>query len=421
MANPCSSGVGAANPGAGAVGFLTNIAVSAFLTRIGLGWLAAVTGALPQFAFDVDDFCVDGQPALPTITAADVLALANPLLDPNAGAAGIKVKDLVLHYLWYELCHCASVSTPQPATVQAPPDVIGYGYPSTDACIETPVCTRDGANDFVNGTNPIGIAWPFTPPSGIDCYTYAVVLPTQVRLVVDRVRGATGVHDDPFRVNYSFTYNVLVNVFPNTSQGPAPGVTVLAAGDHFETTLTVPPTVKAFQANIKAVNNNSADTFTFKIYAYCNTLPAPTGNECCPPDPSIAAAIADLAAQLQIVKATADLVQRQAAPFAYVLGDSNNFLSGTGHIDLVGALGCLVVVQALPDNYGIVDGEVDELYTDSWINFGTGTFSGPRRWIRGYSQLHFPRNPGVFDRVSYTLRPGVQVGITPVLPEAQTF
>lgn len=417
MSNPCSSGVGAPNPGAGAVQFLTNIAVAAFLTRIGFGWLGTIAGALPQFSFNVSDFCENGQPDLPVITTDDVLALSNPLLVEEFGPASLKVRDIVLHYLWYDLCHCATVSTPNPPAIQDPPDVVGYGNTGTDACL-----TGDSeaiAYQYVsgNGSSPFGLWWSSTS-SDFGHYTHSTTInPRTVRLVLHRTRSATGEHEDPFKLAISFSNTLNTNIEPAQYH-------LAVAGDDFDQTFSVPTGAHSVQANFQPGtietqpdHENANDIFTATWYAYCDSLPGPPTLECCPPDPNIAAALAALRADLVVAKQQIDLIQRQAAPFGFITGISHGGLTGNGHINVADLIGVKIAVQVVPSYIGFDVGDTYELFTDSWINWGNNIWMSPRELIRGYNQLSVPRNAGLFTWISYTLQPGLQIALVELTRE----
>lgn len=406
MGNPCSSGNGVPNPGSGAVAFLTNLAVSAFLTRLGLGWLGTVAGALPQFAFDVADFCRDGQPALPTITADDVLALAAPLLNPQAGPAGIKVRDLVLHYLWYELCHCESVSTPSPPAVQSPPDVIGYG----SAVDQTTVCligehTSNVWTDPITGhEKAIGLArWGSGAPTATGSDATKTVRRANIKGT--KVFGATGTHEDPWTVNVYWTGRSATPIIKTTTYSIT-GVTVDIWEDAPAGALELRP---AFVVN----TSNSADSVDGDIDCYCDAVPLARDTECCPPDASALAAIAALQSELDVIKDQVDLIQRQSVPFAYVAGTNHSGLTGDGHIDVADLIGCQLTLQApFPDWLGFETGDTYEYFTESWINWSVGPRAAPREFIRSGVQLSFPRNAGLYTRISYSLKPGIHLAIT---------
>lgn len=410
MGTPCSSGVGAPNPGSGAVAFLTNLAISGLLVKYDLGWLAGITGALGQFAFDVDDFCTDGQPALPTITADDVLALANPLLNPGNTAAALKVRDLVLHYLWFELCHCVSVSTPSAPAAQTPPDVVGYGQSGSDPCMTSPACDVHYKFDNINGSTRTGGLWWAGNSSASSCTAAsATVTPRTIRLVVHRTRAATGEHEDPFHMHLAFQ-----TLF---STSPSGIVDVHAPGDDYDGTFAVPPGTTSFyvtfvpgEIETQPDHENADDFFHVQAFAYCDQLPgAPTGG-CCPPDTGLIDAISQLRTQV-------DLIQRQAVPFGYIEGATHYDLSGNGHIDVADLIGCKVVMTTIPTDMGRDIGEVDEVFSDSWINWADALGDGPAVRLRGEQQLSFPRAAGLFTRIAYSLRPGLVVAIVELVRE----
>lgn len=418
MANPCSSGDGVPNPGAGVVSFLTNLAVSAFLSRLGLGWLATVAGALPQFAFDTAEFCSNGQPDLPEITAEDVLALANPFTNPAAGAAGIKVRDLVLHYLWYELCHCEDVDTPSPPAVQDPPDIVGYGQPGSEPCLSTPDCTVTYTYDFIFGSSPAASLWWASNSSAAGCGAFSqTITPRAVKYTVHRERGASGEHEDPFHFRISFQ-----NVFSTT---PSNYVDVYAPGDDWEGTYTLSPGVtRTFvtfvpgETETQPEHENELDIMHVQGFLYCDELPGGPTTACCPPDAGILDAINQLRSELALVRTDTTLIQRQGVPFSYVDGDSHFPLTGTGVVTFSEpVLGVRIDLMAVPDRIGQEVGGIYEVFTSSWINFLKDFDPQPRIFLRGFTQLVFPPAAGAMTGLSYTLEPGLSINVTELLRE----
>lgn len=416
MGNPCGAGTGQPKPGAGAVAIVTNLLVSAILSRYGYGWLSAIVGAIPALSFDVEDFCTDGQPALPEITADDVLALLNPFVNPNNPAATLKVKDVVLHYLWYELCDCVGTIPTPPDDPQTPPDVVGVGDVGTDACLTKPTQHIAYEHAFITGSVQWGnIKWgqysSNDPSNGFD----PAVTVRSVKISFHRNRAATGVHEDPWHAfwvfqNGNLSYPDIVQEFH------------VSGTDDYEAVLSVPTGYNSgfgqlFPSNSNAEDqDNPDDIFDITVSGFCYSLPA-TAQECCPPDPSLLSAIAQLQSDLALVKSQADLIQRQAAPFGYVEGDSHTGLTGTGHIEVADLLGVKIALQVIPSYIGYEVGETYEVFTESWINWANNVWAAPRERIRGYTQLSFPRNAGVYTRINYTLQPGLQIALIELVRE----
>lgn len=410
MANPCSSGIAQPKPGVGVIVALTSTAASLLLERRGYGWLSALLGFLTNVSVDPTDFCQNGQPELPDFTATDANAMLN-LFPPDELATAIgKIKDIVLHYLWYDICDCVGGTTTPPSTPQAPIDVTGYGSIGTDPCLENGGLSNEYTKtEFGSGRLIAELDWGiganFSPSTGED----NTVTVRRVHWTVHRTRGATGTHEDPFFVQRRWT---------QAHQGsPQLVETVAISGDDYDETVDVPSGYSGFAPWGWPTTENAADTLTGTAEGFCDVPPTQDASGCCPTDANIIAALAQLQEQLAITKTQVDLIQRQSVPFAYVEGDSHSGLSGNGHFVVSGLIGIRVVLTSFPDWLGYEVGDTFEYFTESWINFSTSGVSSPRQWIRGSDQAFFPRNAGVYNLVSYSLKPGLTATIIELIRE----
>lgn len=411
MGNPCSSGIGLAKPGSGSVAFLTNLAIGVVLARYGYEWLATIVTALPAASFDTDSFCNNGQPALPTITESDLIALSNPVLLADFAPAAQKVKDVALYYLWYELCYCQTGTTPEPSAAQTPVDVVAVGSASSGCATLAEAGTETWD---VGGTLPQYLfagRWAWGPrASGSHTYDFPSLTIRKVHTFGSRTRGGSGTHDSPMEIRFRWTDISIATVYRETHL-------VSDSADSWDFTDIAPPNAEYCEVAIKVSNINTADSVTYDGMAFCDDLPTGGFSGCCPPDTSIAAAIAALQADLALAKTQIDLIQRQGVPFGFVEGSTHGGLTGNGHVTVADLIGAKIVLQTIPDYIGYQVGDTYEVFTDSWINWGNGGYSAPREWIRGYLQMSFPRNAGTYDSISYSLAPGLEIAIVELLRE----
>lgn len=409
--NPCGSGDASPRAGVGQVLEITSAAIQVLLDLRGYRWLSLLVGILPSFAFHPGQYCFDGPPERPTITPADALALLNLSPADELATATQKLRDLVAHYIWWDVCECSGATTVFPSDPQSPITVTGGPGDVGSVCgtdFTNPQAWVHPSGSPTTSYNMIDYHWLNSYSDGgpgtsvTDCKA--------IRLIVDRTRGATGVHESPMLLHVRF-WDIYTG-------GPMIVQEYSIPTDHFEVDVLTRgyPYVYA-DGYFTITTENSADTIAIVTKCVCTATPTRTPLDCCPPDPNIANLIALLQADLTNVRTQVDLIQRQAVPFAYIEQTAVTGLTGHGHLNVTGLIGCIVAIEDLPNDAGLVDGDTQEVYADSWINWSVGSDTSPREWIRGFSQLSMPRNAGVFTRISYTLRPGVVVSITPLVRE----
>jgi hypothetical protein len=111
------------------------------------------------------------------------------------------------------------------------------------------------------------------------------------------------------------------------------------------------------------------------------------------------------------------LVQRQAVPFAYVPGTAHNGLSGHGELSVSGLLGAKITPSAIPSWAGVVSGDPDALWLDSWINWGNADGWTSREFLRASPYVSLPQLAGQFTKIGYSLAPGLTVDLVELLRE----
>ncbi len=121
--------------------------------------------------------------------------------------------------------------------------------------------------------------------------------------------------------------------------------------------------------------------------------------------------------KLNILDSMTQLIQRQAVPFAYLLGTPSVGLIGAGDIAAQGILGCSVTITAQPPGHGqTADNPKRAIPKLGAIQFKT---------VDGFTderQLHYAQQlvldaPPLSTALHYTLAPGVTATITPLLRE----
>jgi len=178
-------------------------------------------------------------------------------------------------------------------------------------------------------------------------------------------------------------------------------------------TVTADPAKSIFELwvdNTTGTGGSKVDGST--IEAFCGgAAPGGTQQPCCPPD---AATQAQLDQILQLVT----IIQRQAAPFAYVYGANHTALSGHGSFAVSALIGVSVDVTTLPASYGQRDGSPVELFDIGYVTLGTADGYETSRRIDHDGALVLPPAAGAFTSVGYTLSPGVVVSIRELVRES---
>jgi hypothetical protein len=412
MANPCSSGTAEPRDTTPVVVWITTASITLIIGKYVGPWLSTFASAVGDIAFDPDEFCQSGQPALPEITASDVLALLSSFTNPLAGAAGLKLRDLVLYYLWYELCQCVGGTTTPAAD---PQDEVPIG--SGPADISPTVCaTGDPVVDqewnHAGSTDEYGPFFFVWGPNAVGGHTweYPTLNVLKARAFGHKFYSASGPHDNPFTVKFTWGNVNLSTVIRQTEYE--------IVGSDWDIEELSPPGAEQVRLSWQSVQDNDQDTMSGNIEGFCAGVAGSDRLGCCPPDPNIAVALAQLTAQLELVKLQVDLIQRQGVPFGYVPGGFHSDLSGNDVLTFDDpVIGVKIIASAVPDDVGLQTGDEPERFTDSWVNFSSGGDRAGRIRITNLPLLLFPPAAGVFDQLSYSLRPGLTISVLELLRE----
>jgi hypothetical protein len=315
------------------------------------------------------------------------------------------INNLTKAYLWYSICQCTSGATPTPAAPPAPPanlPGINPGQVVTspanacahfDSLATTATDQANGGNYMINQGDLSLPAFPLYPlPTGST---------TAVLVVHDLVNGA---HHGDQAYQYAF-FDSARSAISTTTPFISSGVT----NTH---TLAIPSNAVYFllTSELGAVTF-STDNLQATLDVYCGgALPGGQSSPCCPPDP-----IANGLLQQAIALIT--LIQRQIAPFGYILSTVHPLLTGTGSFAVSGLLGLQVTVTAGLPTAGSAAGTPVEYFTDSFVSLGTADGYPRSQRIDHSPQLWLPPDAGAFTLVGYTLRPGLTATITEVTRE----
>lgn len=125
---PCPYGTQPAS-GAPAIALVTDAAIAAACTLIGMPWLAVLFAPLVGYAIDVGALCGSGPPPMPLVTNDDLLS------DASSRVAALQSS------LWYTLCECKP-GTPSPVPYPLPTGSKPTGWPDepTYSCDPANLC-----------------------------------------------------------------------------------------------------------------------------------------------------------------------------------------------------------------------------------------------------------------------------------------
>lgn len=399
MTAACGGGTSAPLPEYNRLIYIAPSMVAAFLNNIPTPWAVALAGAIGALTYEASTFCTVDPPAIPTFTAADTENMLHPEDIANFLPSLGKFKDLVGHYLWYQVCQCTSGTMGSPGTPPAAPS---------------------GGATF----NPPAIA-PITP-SGQPCatHTYSVVIPGSPTIVqVDEFAlnaATTYMTADAYFTDFTdtsvtqdtndFFLDASNNLFGGLLVGHTSGG---LGGNIHHREVTVSSSWRRYRVRYQGTTGAAPLPVTLVYNEYCGTTPGGGGGSInpCPPDPVVQMLLDNI---LSLVT----LIQRQAVPFANVDGAVHAGLSGSGEISVQGLIGCRVTLTATPSNVGIESGDPLTVWNAGWINWGDAHGFLKREFIATSPFQTFPRAAGQYTRIGYSLSPGVVATVTEIVRES---
>ena len=397
MTNPCASGVSEPKSGIAAAVVVDQQYLETILPAA-LSWLYPYLPWMHGLEIgNVAAFCAADPPTFTLPSAGDFYNFVTSTQIQQASAVSEFIENITKYYLWFTLCKCHTGSPSAPA---APPS-----EPSGLVAINPPDIVRLPSN---SGTpcyvlSSVGLAIG----TGNQQHVYSEFIPG------DALRVEVTAHSVPTGANHPTVPFDLKWYTSGAATYPAGLLSTtthtLVSGATITFTEDVPVGARSAEVITKPPSN-STDLFQFTGNVFCTpplTAPAPTP---CPPDPAVR----------QLLKQIYDLltiVQRQAAPFAYVYGTNHTGLTGDGSITVFGLIGVSVDVTTLPDSYGRSDGTPEQLFDLGYVTLGSSDGYETSRRIDHDGTLVIPPSCGLFTVIGYTLAPGVAVSIRELVRE----
>jgi hypothetical protein len=331
---------------------------------------------------------------MPTITADDLFNLIRPTKWSLGVLAAEKVTQLAQVYTWYTFCQCISGGTPAaPAGPAAPSGAPQLNPPAYVTAPNAPAPCQRNVGASYNDPSACGtggctlLADPFN----------AGITPTTVSFRGRRVAAGASHPAASARITWLKDLTTLSTELWNFPYG--------------DTTFDrpVPPTATSFR--FEAVyGGTSTDLWGAQYEVYCGPPPGQASFSQCGPD-------ARTLGLLEQIWNLVQLIQRQAAPFSYVLGTQYAGLTGRGQLPIEGCIGVKVELASIPNWAGVAVGDPDTLWLDSWINWGNSDGWLPREFLRAAPHLSFPPLPGQYDTIGWSLADGLSVTITELIRE----
>lgn len=393
----CSSGISRAKAGVASSMIIDQQYIQNLLPS-GLAWLYPyLPWAHGLEIGSVSTFCAAQPPTFTTPTAAEIYSFISQGPIGDFITVNKFIEDVTKYYLWFQLCECASVTTP---AASAPPSSPG-SLPAVNPGGVVALPVSSSCDTFTVTPFTLGAAQTNTVLAYDGRFT-----PTAQKVSITLNSSAVGSNHPTVTSDVQFIGAVSPAITPVLLTTTAVTVT---SGAIRTDTYDIPQGTRGVLVR-GTWGSTSSDTFTTSGAYYCGPTPTQPAATPCPPDPAVR----------QLLKQIYDLltlVQRQSSPFSYVYGSSHTFLSGAGQFSVQGIIGVSVSILTLPSNYGVAAGNPDVHFGLGTIQLGTFDGFEHSRQLEFDGLLMLPPQAGAFTRVGYSLAPGVEVQINELLRE----
>lgn len=404
----CSPSTSEPKPGVADAVVISSFVLAATIAKK-IPWLTdAIAATATLINLHLSDFCSIDPPADPGLSGLDMVAImtlgnANP--DPGPM---LRMNQLIQRAIWNDVCQCAAGGPPAITLPASPPSGSPVLNPPT--VTNQPVVGNCFAVSIPSLQNIDTVTHYYT--SGADSTTLAQFpLPQGAAYMTVSAQAST-----PGATPYdrSFTFSLFnaagAGVSPVASVDVGPVGNPAGAPQTKSVTIAIPATaVSFFVSSIVQGGGVKTGTFAVQFSISCGGLAGQPQNPCCPPDPTATGLLASI---LQMVT----LIQRQAAPFAYIPGATHTGLSGTGQLAVSGLLGVKVDLTTTPARLGEIAGDPVSIWEAGWINIGTADGFGPRLFISSDPMIVLPVS-GAATLIGYSIPDDVVVTITELVRE----
>lgn len=397
MANPCASGISVPKSGVAASVVVDQQYIQALLPDT-LAWLYPYLPYMHGLEIgNVATFCAADPPTFTLPSATEFFDFVTSSKLGQFNTVSEFIEKITQYYLWWTLCKC---NTGTPASPAAPPSEPS-GLPAVNPTDIVHLPPNSGSTCALVFSTGVAVG------TGTQQQVYNEFLPGDaLRMDVIVHTAVAGANHPTITFDLQW-YSEGSATYPGGFLGKT--TYTLASGATLTFSIDVPRGARAAEVFTHAPTP-STDLFQFDGKVYCTPplgAPAPLP---CPPDPAVR----------QLLKQIYDLltlVQRQAAPFAYVYGSNHTGLSGDGSISVSGLIGVSVDITTLPDSYGRVDGTPVQFFDLGRVNLGTADGYTVGHRVEYDGSLIIPPLAGVFTSIGYSLAPGVVVSIRELVRE----
>lgn len=358
----------------------------------GSAWLAELIPLLALTPLVLNTFCASDPPAVPTFTQAEANALLSVTLGADFVSGLGKLKDWALNAIWNDACQCTSGTYTPPVAPSQPAGSTITVFPSP-----TPVvpCTSF-AGTTISNTN----GQSFAIRGAIDWTHGPVVTGARVRCTQSISVGAG------CDILYTVTEQQSGSVVLRTQT-----FTLAAATTYGELVLVPQPGTVAVWTRTDA-SGTGTELTQITTEGYCGgQMPGGVLTPCCPPDVATAR-------QIAAIFDTVIAMQRNYAPFGYVVGAAHSGLTGSGSVPVSRLLGVKVVITAAPPQLGILPGNPSYVKDQGWVSVSEVDGMIQERRVSQSQFTWFPQMMPLADHINYQFFPGVTATITELKPEA---
>lgn len=364
-------------------------------------------------------FCASDPPALLSVPGADAfLALRSGVRGSLYSLALDFLQNLLINYLWDHMCECSSgtqtytvAPTLPTLPVADPPSLV---RPTGDGA-----CLTVSSVEQNNSTATTSIRWIIGYDRDTSYYTGGVLPGPMIAVPAGAKTFRWSLQLDSPPSGYSsnvwdttIVWRKFDGTFINTR-----AVDVFTSPHAPLATTTkqdvIPTDAAQFAVYYAPYPQPAVPGYLphVTVELFCGDGYGVFANQpCCPPDPA-------LIGFLSRIEDLVTLLQRQAAPFAYVHGPAHSGLTGSGHVAIQGVLGVKIDLTTVPGYTGLQAGDPDTIYEAGWVNFGGSDGYSARTVLHTTPQLIFPNLAGQYTTFGYTLNPGVVATVTELIRE----
>lgn len=417
----CGGGTSGPKSGVAETLIFTTGALASLLNNKGGAWAILAAPLLGVLTYSAIDFCGTDPPATTSLTTEEYTALLQLSPWDTVQSAIGKLASIVSSAIWYEFCECKTQATPAfPTSVLQPPTGVVTSIPSSGPCMVitkriSPEVIASGSAAWTTAAYHTFDFFPLLPVHAVaaegttpahNTATFPTTAPwaywgLSAQLVDPSTIGIGQVHAQTTTRDASgfFVNQRSVNL---TSAAPVAQTNPLY----------LPPQPSAepyFDLRVTQWNNSTPQLIDLTVTVWCQgTGPSVSQAPCT--DPALLAMVGQ-------VMQLCTLIQRQAAPFAYVNGSVYSGLTGQGTLALQGVLGASIDLTAVPEFVGVESGSPNVLFDAGWINWEANGAVTNREFLRATPHLSLPRLPGLYQQLRYSFSPGVVATVTELLRE----